>query len=76
MDGRHLHLRTVLGGPVPGRSLADCDEIRGDEIDHPVSWQGESDLGSLRGQPVRLQIDATYGQLYAYRFGDATRDLS
>ena len=71
-----VELRTVLGGPVPGRSLADCDEIRGDEIDHPVSWRGESDLGPLRGQPVRLQIDATYGQLYAYRFGDAPRDLS
>ena len=28
------------GTPIPGFGTADCDPIRGDSLDHPLSWQG------------------------------------
>ena len=76
-DGRaRVEVRSALGEQIPGLTIDECDEIRGDEIDHPVTWNGSPELSRLAGQQVRLHIEATYGQLYAYRFGTAARDLS
>ena len=71
-----VDVRTDDMTPIPGLGLHDCDEIRGDHVDHAVTWNGNADLSRLRGQRVRLRIEFSYGQVFAYRFGDAPRDLS
>ncbi|MBM4435771.1 MAG: hypothetical protein FJ029_00755 [Actinobacteria bacterium] len=68
-----VELRGALGEPIPGYTLAEADEIRGDRIDHPVTWQGRAELGRLHGEAVRLHVQVTYGTVYAYRFGAAAR---
>ena len=68
-----IELRTAAGEPIPGRTLDDCDQITGDNIDHPVTWDGDGDLSGLEGQPLRVRIRFTYGQVFAYRFGTAPR---
>ena len=69
-------LRSAEAAPIAGRSLEDCDPIRGDAIDHAVRWRGETSLGRVQGERVRLHIEVTYGTLFAFRFGTAPRDLS
>ncbi len=71
-----VEVRDGDGAPIEGLSLDDCDEIRGDCVDHAVTWRGSPDLGRVRGERVRLYIQFTYGQVFAYRFGDEARDLS
>ena len=56
------------GRPFPGYSLADCDEIYGDELERAVSWKGSSDLGSLAGRPVRLRFVIKDADVYSFIF--------
>ena len=69
-------IRTDDMAPIPGLGLHECNEIRGDHVDHPVTWNGNPDLSQIKGERVRLHIEFTYGQIFAYRFGDRPRDLS
>ncbi len=71
-----VEVRTGSGAPIPGLLLDDCDEIRGDSVEHPVTWNGSPDLGAAAGEQVRIHIEFSYGQVFAYRFGDEVRDLS
>ncbi len=71
-----VEVRTSNGTPIPGLMLDDCDEIRGDSVEHPVTWNGSPDLGAAAGERVRVHIEFSYGQVFAYRFGDEARDLS
>ena len=57
------------GSPVPGFSLAEADEIFGDDIERAVSWQGRMDLKALAGRPLRLRFLLADADLYAFRFG-------
>ncbi|MCF6286179.1 MAG: LamG domain-containing protein, partial [Candidatus Hydrogenedentes bacterium] len=56
------------GTPIPGYTLADCDEIFGDQIAHPVSWGGRAEVNSLVGKPVRLRFVMFDADLYSLRF--------
>jgi peptide chain release factor 1 len=56
------------GKPRPGFTFADCEEIGGNFVDQRVYWNGKSDLSSLAGKPVRLQIQMKRGKLYAFQF--------
>ena len=71
-----VEVRTSNGAPIPGLMLDDCDEIRGDHVDHQVTWNGSPDLGQAAGERVRVHIEFSYGQVFAYRFGNEARDLS
>jgi len=57
------------GQPLPGFTLSDCDEIVGDEIERPVSWNGKAELRHLAGRPIRLRLQLEDADLYAIRFG-------
>ena len=61
-------LQTAAGEPIPGRALADCPEIIGDEIERIVHWQSGAEVGSLAGQPVRLRFALSDADLYSLRF--------
>ncbi len=63
-----VEVQDVDGTPVPGRTLDDCPERFGDEIDGVVGWNDGTDLGSLAGQPVRLRFRLMDADLYAFKF--------
>ena len=58
------------GQPIQGYSLDDCEAIGGDSVRQVVTWQGSSDVGKLAGRAVRLRIELTDGELYAFGFGE------
>jgi len=66
-----LNLKTHRAGLVQeevvkaeGRTLADCDPLKGDNLAAPVSWRGETDLGVPPGQPVQLHFRLQAAELY------------
>ena len=71
-----VEVRSGDGTPIPGLTLEDCDEIRGDSVEHAVTWNGSPNLSQTRDERVHLHIEFTYGTVFAYRFGDAPRDLT
>jgi hypothetical protein len=57
------------GKPIPGFSLADCDLIHtANEINRPVTWNGESMVGKLEGKTIRLHFVLRDTDLYAFQF--------
>ena len=56
------------GKPIPGFSLADSEEIYGDELAHVVKWKGKSDLTKIAGKPVRIRFVLKDADLYSLRF--------
>ncbi|MEX2577811.1 MAG: LamG domain-containing protein [Verrucomicrobiales bacterium] len=62
-------IQNADGEPIPGFTLADCDELYGDSLEHPLSWNGVSELKPLAGRPIRLHFELMDADLYALRFG-------
>jgi hypothetical protein len=56
------------GKTLPGYSLPECDEIGGNHVEQTASWNGNSDLSSLRGQTVRLRFVMRACKLFAFQF--------
>jgi hypothetical protein len=63
-----VELLDEKGNTLPGHRLADCDEIGGNHLEKTVSWKGNADLSSLRGQPVRLRFVMRSCKLFAFQF--------
>ena len=63
-----VEVQDTEGRPLEGRSLADCGEIFGDEIERVVSWSGGSDVSDLAGTPVRLRLAMEEAHVYSLRF--------
>ncbi|MDB6133958.1 MAG: hypothetical protein JWM59_2201 [Verrucomicrobiales bacterium] len=63
-----VELRDAEGKPIPGFTLADCEEIGGNFIDQRVYWKGKTDVSSLAGRPIRLYLKLTRAKLYAFQF--------
>lgn len=63
-----VELQDADGRAVPGYSLADCDEVYGDDLERTVSWKANSDVGALAGQPVRLRFAVSDADVYSYQF--------
>lgn len=61
-------IQDAEGNPIPGYTLEECDELFGDAIELPVSWQGNTELKPLEGNPVRLRFEMADADLYALRF--------
>jgi hypothetical protein len=68
--GVRVELQGPDGKPLPGFSLADCQELIGNEIERPVTWAG-GDLSRLAGQTVRLRFAMKDADIYALRFAPA-----
>lgn len=66
--GIQFELTNEAGEPLPGFSYEDQDVLYGNEIAHMIEWNGQSDLGELKGQPVRLRVKLTDADLYSIRF--------
>ena len=65
-----VELRDADDKPIPGFTLADCEEIGGNFIDQRVYWKGNPDVASLAGRPIRLYFDLKRAKLYAFQFVD------
>lgn len=65
-----VELQDEAGQPIPGVTLADCEELFGDSIDRPVVWQSNPDLAKLSGKTVRLRFALYDADLYAFQFHD------
>lgn len=63
-------LQDAAGQPIPGFTLADADEIVGDEISRTVSWKGSTDVSALAGESVRLRFNMKDADLYSIQFQD------
>jgi hypothetical protein len=54
--------------PLPGFSLAECDELFGDTVDRTVTWADRADVGAFAGKPVRLRMVLCDADLYSLKF--------
>jgi hypothetical protein len=75
-----LNLETAAGGwarmalleadgrPLPGYTLDECFAVNGNYVRCRVRWGGTTDVGSLAGRPVRLQVRQRLAHLYAFQF--------
>ena len=66
--GIRVEVQDRHGEPIPGRTLDDCPEIIGDEIERVVRWKEGSALGRLQGTVVRLRFLMKDADLYSIRF--------
>ena len=66
--GLRFEMTRPDGTPIPGKTLADCREQIGNEIERTVTWKNGTDVSDLAGQPVRLRIELRDADLYAFRF--------
>jgi hypothetical protein len=63
-----VELQDAGGLPIQWYTLADADQIIGDEIERIVSWQGRTDVSGLVGQPIRMRIELKDADVYSFRF--------
>lgn len=70
-----VELQDEGGVPLPGRSLAQSDEIVGDTIDRRVTWQGDGDVSAWAGKPVRIHLALREADLYSFVFIAAAGSL-
>jgi hypothetical protein len=68
MGTAFVEIQDEQGQPIPGFSLADCEEIGGNFIDQRVYWKGKSDVSALAGKPVRLSFHLKRAKLFAFQF--------
>ena len=63
-----VELQDGAGQPLPGHSLADCDDVFGDAIERPVTWGGSTDVSDLAGKPMRVRFVMKDADVWAMRF--------
>jgi len=63
-----VELCTMTGQPIEGRTFADCDRIMGDAPRRIVTWQGNADLSTWAGLPVRMRFFLRRARLHAFQF--------
>lgn len=68
MGTAFVEIQDEHGNPVPGFSMADCEEIGGNFIDQRVCWKGNSDVSPMAGKSVRLRFNLKRAKLYAFQF--------
>ena len=68
-----VEIQDGTGRPVPGFSEEDGDRIAGNAVDHLVSWNGRSDVSSLKDKAVKLRFIMRDAKLYAFQFVDGAK---
>ena len=67
-DGGELKVAVVRrdGQVMEGHGVAQCDTVRGDGIDLPVTWQGRSGLSGLEDMSVSLCFELRNADLFSF----------
>jgi len=68
MGGARVEIQNAKGQPMPGFVMDDCDRILMNDVAYVVRWQGDTDVSSLAGQPIRLKFEMRSAKLYAFQF--------
>ena len=63
-----IEVLDAAGAPIEGFTLADADDLFGDDVDRTATWNGASDVGALAGRPVRLRLVLRDVEVYSFRF--------
>jgi hypothetical protein len=63
-----VEMLDLSGTPIAGFTREDADEIIGDEIERVATWNGNADVSSLAGTPVRLRFEMKDADVYSLRF--------
>ncbi len=63
-----VEIQDESGRPLEGFKATDADEINGNYLKVPASWNGRSDVSALAGQPVRLRFVMRDAHLYSFQF--------
>ena len=63
-----IEIQDILGKPIDGFSFDKADPIVGDKIEQTVSWEGNADVSTLAGKPIRLRFVMEDADLYSIRF--------
>lgn len=66
--GIRVELQDAVGNPLTGFSLAESNELIGDEIARTHPWKRGMEAGSSAGRPVRLRFALKDANLYSFRF--------
>jgi hypothetical protein len=56
------------GVAFSGFGLSDCLPITGDQLDAVVRWNSGSDVGSLVGRSIKMQVEMVDASLYGFQF--------
>ena len=68
MGSVQVEIQSEDGRPLPGFTLADCEETYGDTVERPITWKKGTDVSSLAGTAVRLRFVLKDADLYAFQF--------
>lgn len=68
MGTAFVELQDESGRPIPGFTLAECEEIGGNFLDQAVYWKGNHNVSALAGRAVRLHVKLRRAKLYAFQF--------
>lgn len=52
--------------PIPGFTAGECDGIKGDTLSSKLTWNGSSDISSLRGRSVYIRFYVKFGRFYTF----------
>ena len=63
-----VEIQDADGKPIPGYTLAECDEVFGDQIERAVTWHRSSEVKPLVGKPIRLRFVMKDADLFSLRF--------
>lgn len=63
-----VELQDAEGNVVPGYAFDDMHPIYGDQLDFPVSWKDNGNVGALLGRPVRLRFELRDADVFSFRF--------
>lgn len=66
--GLRFELQDAAGKPLPGYSLAECNELIGNELDRVVEWNKSPTLSPHVGKTVRLRCVLKDADLFAIQF--------
>ena len=67
-----VEIQDASGKPIPGYSLADCEEVFGDSTSRTVQWKKQgTDVSSIAGQTVKLRFVLKDADLYSLKFSDS-----
>jgi hypothetical protein len=73
-EGKKNYIRVALsdknGHVLDGYSQGDCDPIHVNDVNHIVTWNGNSDVSHLAGQETIAIIHLKGAELYALQFVD------
>lgn len=70
VDSRKGSLRVEVldsdKNPIDGFTLADCQPFRGDDVRHPLRWNGSSDCRPIQGRAIRLRFHLDRSKLFSF----------